>query len=113
MPRLPHKIGCVISCARVAGIALGRWLWLSLVRSLLLILYPVQSHSQVLGRVADVVELLNDQLDLLAQFTCAWIRPEFDGLDEGALELLIELVSCLDLEHIVAKGDDVGDGLHL
>lgn len=51
--------------------------------------YAVESDGQVLGTMADVVELLKDQLDLLREFSSAGARSEFDGLDERALKLLV------------------------
>ena len=61
-----------------------RWLRFALVW-----LYAVESDGQVLGAMADVVELLKDQLDLLREFSSAGARSEFDGLDERTLKLLI------------------------
>jgi hypothetical protein len=63
--------------------------------------------------VADVVELLQHQLQLLRQFAWAWSRPELDCLDEGTLELLVQPVSSLDLEHVVSECDQVRHCLHL
>jgi hypothetical protein len=60
-----------------------------------------------------VVELLEHQLQLLCQLTRTWSRPELDCLDEGALELLVQFVSSLDLEHVIPKSDQVCDSLHL
>ena len=74
--------------------------------------YAVESDGQVLGTMADVVELLKDQLDLLREFSSAGARSEFDGLDERALKLLVKFVGCLDLKHIVSKSDQVSNGLH-
>lgn len=103
----------MIACACVAGIALRDGHWHTLIGWLLLVLDPVEPDCQILGRMADVVELLDDQLDLLAQLAGARVRSEFYRLDERALKLLVELVSSLDFEDVVTKGYDIGDRLHL
>lgn len=62
----------------------------------------MKADGEVLRSVADVVELLEHQLDLLGEFSRGWRCSELDGLDEGILELLIQLVGCLDLEYVVS-----------
>lgn len=108
---------CVGALAHVAGrqMALGTFipfLWLLLFWFTLGGLYAMESDRQVLGAVADVVELLENQLDLLREFASAGARSEFDGLDERTLKLLIKLMSCLDFKDIISKSNQIGDSLH-
>lgn len=74
--------------------------------------YAVESDCQVLGTMADMVELLKDQLDLLSKFSGAGARSKFDGLDERTLKLLVKFVGSLNLKHVVSKSYQVGDSLH-
>lgn len=87
---------------------LGCRLWLFA----LVWLYAMKAHGQVLGAVADVIELLKDQLDLLREFSSAGARSEFNGLDERTLKLLIKFVGCLDLKDVVSESHQIGDSLH-
>ena len=80
---------------------------------LLLVLHSVKADSQVFRRVANVVELLEHQVDLLVELPRAGVGSEFNSLDEGTLELLIQLVSSLDLKDVVAQSDDIRYRLHL
>lgn len=72
-----------------------------------------QSHSEVLWRVADEVELGEHQLDLLDEFTGARRLPELHSLDESRFKLVAEDVRGLNLEDVVTKGDQVRDSLRL
>ena len=63
--------------------------------------------------MANVVELLKNKFDLLCKLAGGWCGSKFDGFDEGALELLVKLVGCLDLENVVSKRYQIGYSLHL
>jgi len=115
----------VVARARVRALTLAAVTHLTLVElvvgvgpvversRLALVFDSVEPDGEVLGAVADVVELVQHELDLLGQLAGAGRRPELYGLDKRALELLVELVGGLDLEDVVAEGHDVGHRLHL
>lgn len=77
--------------------------------------YSMKPDGKILGCVANVIELIENEFDLFCELSCCWWGSEFDCLDEGVgiLELMVESMSCFYLKNIVSEGDDVRDRLHL
>ena len=65
--------------------------------------------------MANIVELLKNKFDLFRKFTRRRSRSELNGFNKCIVfnELLVQLVSCFDFEHVVAQSYDVRHGLHL
>ena len=73
----------------------------------------MQPHRQVLRRVAYMVELFGDELDLLCQLARWRVLAELHSFNECVLKLTVEAVCCFYFKDIIAKSDDIRDSLQL